>query len=139
MRYLFLSAIVLMMFLGSASAQTELDKPAGLFVEKHGRDCIFIMWDEVAGAADYQVRLTKRGPGALQYSDEARKEDQLRGWRNWKELANTANGWAHDYGLRRSVLWCDLGRDQLIRARVRAVDAEGNIGPQIRKKIRTRK
>ncbi|MDE2856568.1 MAG: hypothetical protein OXN94_01830 [Chloroflexota bacterium] len=139
MRYIMLLTIVFSFLLSPASAQTELPKPTGLFVEKHGRDCIFIMWDEVAGAADYQIRLTRRGPGALQYSDKARKEDQLRGWRNWKELASTANGWAHDYGFRRSVLWCDLGRDQTIRARVRAVDAEGNTGAQIIKKIRTRK
>lgn len=138
MRYILLLPILFALLLNPASAQTELKKP-GLYVDRWSRVCIFIMWDEVDGAVDYQVRLTNRGPGALQYRDKAREEDKLRGWRNWKELANTANGWAHDYGWRRAVLWCDLRRDQLIKVRVRAVDAEGNVGPQSVKGARTGK
>ncbi len=138
MRYILLLPILFALILSPASAQTELKKP-GLYVDRFSPVCLFIMWDEVAGAVDYQVRLTKIGPGMLKYAKSAREQDRLRGWRNWKELANTANGWSHDYGIRRAVLWCDLERGQHVKVRVRAVDAEGNVGPQSVRRARTKK
>ncbi len=92
------------------------------------RDCIKIIWNGVRGASDYEIRVTKKGSGSLQYAEDIkrkhRKHVDMRGWQPRAKLFPFMNdNLAH---------WCGLASPQLVRARVRGVDANGVAGPSSR-------
>ncbi len=129
MRYLALAVILFTLFFSSATAQTELSKPSffSIFYYQDSGDCFAIVWHPVDGAANYQVRVTHNGRGWLNYKDTVAEDQRIRNWIDWQELANSF------YDFKSLVYfadWCGLAIDQNVKVRVRAVDANGNIGPR---------
>lgn len=129
MRKFILTMLVFALLLGSASAQAELAKPKMIDVQTSffGR-CIGISWNRVLRAATYEVRVTKKGVGRLNYRPGVSEEDQIRNWTNWRDLREPMKyGSNKKYG--RSVDWCGLASGQTVKVRVRAVGKDGEIGP----------
>ncbi len=128
MPYLAILVLGFAVLSGTVVAQDTLAQPKRPKVVQHrpesGLGCIEIQWQKVKKATGHEIRITKYGPGRLQYI-EGTAYDQMRGWQDVSVLRypyRFKGGKAGD--------WCGLAAGQMIRVWVRALDEHGVAGPR---------
>ncbi len=128
MRCLAILVLVFTALIGTATAQDTLAQPKRPVVVQHrpesGLGCIEIQWQKVKKATSHEIRITKYGPGRLQYI-EGTAYDQMRGWQDVSVLR-----YSYRFNGGRAGDWCGLAAGQTIRVWVRALDEHGVAGPR---------